>query len=82
MKIKHYTSFILQSRLLKSRLICYFVEYYYLFLLLNTIIVCYYCKIHFMLIKDFNRFMATKQGIMVRNIFVDSAYNASLAQNC
>ena len=35
-----------------------------------------------MLIKDFNRFMATKQGIMVRNIFVDSAYNASLAQNC
>ena len=35
-----------------------------------------------MLIKDFNRFMATKQGIMVRSMFVASAYNASLAQDC
>ena len=35
-----------------------------------------------MLIKDFNKFMTTKQGIMVRNIFADSAYNASLAQDC
>ena len=58
------------------------VKYYYLFLLLSTIIVCYYCKICIMLIKDFNKFMTTKQGIMVRNIFVDSAYNASLAQDC
>ena len=66
MKIEHHNVFILQNKLLKNILI-----YYYHRIL----------KIPIVLIKDFDRFMANKkQSIMVKNIFVNIAYNASLAQ--
>ena len=36
---------------------------------------------HYVLIKDFKRFMTTKQSFMVISIFVDIAYNAQQLKN-
>ena len=66
MKMKHHTVFVLQNKLLESMLI------YYCYRILKIIVI--------FLIKDFNRFMANKTKYHRKNIFVNIAYNAFLAQ--
>ena len=56
MKMNHHTIFILQNKLLKN---------------INLLLLSDSENYYYVLIKNFNRFMANKTEIMIKNIFAN-----------